>query len=470
MFLRISTLITAFLLSAFIVCASTQNTGTTNSFIREMKAKVGRKITVVGVLRSAKLGWFVAFDGGGVYIYATGASRGEKMSDLNRFEGQTVKATGVLRHFSKPSVPSTEIAAVPPEHFFFDVDEVQVSSTSSSTLTREEASHFAKLALKCVTKEFPNKPDHVINDGADVRGPHVMHPAFYGCFDWHSTVHGHWMLVRLLRLYPDLSEAAEIRAALNGNLAAENLAAEVAYLKQPNRASFERTYGWAWLLKLAEELRGWNDDDGKRWSRNLQPLADALVANYLAFLPKQNYPIRTGVHPNTAFGLEFALDYARAAGDRRLEGLIVERSRTYFGHDVNYPGAWEPGGEDFFSPALMEADLMRRVMKSAEFAAWFHRFLPGVAANQPRALLTPAVVLDRTDPKLVHLDGLNLSRAWCMRNITTALPRSDPARRVLARVAARHAEEGLKHVASGNYEGEHWLASFAVYLLSTPVP
>ncbi len=470
MFLRINTLITAFLLSAFIVCASTQNTRTTNSFIREMKAKVGRKITVVGVLRSAKLGWFVAFDGGGVYIHATGSSRGEKMGDLNRFEGQTVKATGVLRHFSKPSVPSTEIAAVPPEHFFFDVDEVQVSSTSSSSLTREEASHFAKLALKCVTKEFPNKPDHVINDGADVRGPRLMHPAFYGCFDWHSTVHGHWMLVRLLRLYPDLSEAAEIRAALNRNLAAENLAAEVVYLKQPNRASFERTYGWAWLLKLGEELRGWNDDDGKRWSRNLQPLADALVANYLAFLPKQNYPIRTGVHPNTAFGLEFALDYARAAGDRRLEGLIVERSRTYFGHDLNYPGGWEPGGEDFFSPALMEADLMLRVMKPAEFAAWFHRFLPKVAANQPRPLLTPAVVLDRTDPKLVHLDGLNLSRAWCMRNIATVLPRSDPARRVLARAAARHAEEGLKHVASGNYEGEHWLASFAVYLLSTPAP
>lgn|GEM_PF-74952 len=472
MFLKISRLVASLFFLIVLTAASAQAQARTfEAFKREMMPQVGRKITAVGVLKSAKLGWFVAFDGGGVYIYATGASRGEKMSDLNRFEGQTVKATGVLRHFSKPaSVPSTEVAAVPPEHFFFDVDEVQVSSTISSSLTREEASHFAKLALKCVTKEFPNKPDHVINDGADVRSPRVMHPAFYGCFDWHSTVHGHWMLVRLLRLYPDLSEAADIRAALNGNLTAENLAAEVTYLKQPNRTSFERTYGWAWLLKLAEELRGWNDDDGKLWSRNLQPLADVLVANYLAFLPKQNYPIRTGVHPNTAFGLEFALDYARAAGDRRLEELIVERSRTYFGHDVNYPGAWEPGGEDFFSPALMEADLMRRVMKPAEFSAWFHRFLPGVAANQPRALLTPAVVLDRTDPKLVHLDGLNLSRAWCMRNIANSLPRSNAARRVLERAAAHHAEEGLKHVASGNYEGEHWLASFAVYLLSTPAP
>src|SRR6266705_6463036 len=258
MFLRISTLITAFLLSAFIVGASTQNTRTTNSFIREMKAKVGRKITVVGVLKSAKLGWFVAFDGGGGNIYASGSSGGEKMSDLNRFEGQTVKATGVLRHFSKPSVPSTEIAAVPPEHFFFDVDEVQVSSTSSSTLTREEASHFAKLALKCVTKEFPNKPDHVINDGADVRSPRAMHPAFYGCFDWHSTVHGHWMLVRLLRLYPSMPDAHDIRGALNANLSAKNIAGEVSYLNQSNRTSFERTYGWAWLLKLAGELHDWN--------------------------------------------------------------------------------------------------------------------------------------------------------------------------------------------------------------------
>src|SRR5205814_4737963 len=321
--------------------------------------------------------------------------------------------------------------------------EVQVSSTSSSSLTREEASHFAKLALKCVTKEFPNKPDHVINDGADVRGPRLMHPAFYGCFDWHSTIHGHWMLVRLLRLYPDLSEAAEIRAAVNRNLAAENLAAEVAYLKQANRASFERTYGWAWLLKLAEELRGWNDEDGQRWSRNLQPLADALADKLAALLPKQNHPIRTGVHPNTAFGLAFALDYARAAGDKKLESLIVERSRTYYAHDVNYPASWEPGGEDFFSPALMEADLMRRVMSRREFTPWFHRFLPGAARNQPKELLQPAVVTDRTDPKLVHLDVLNLTRAWCMRSNAVALSQTDPARKILARSATAHAQAAL---------------------------
>jgi DUF2891 family protein len=346
----------------------------------------------------------------------------------------------------------------------------QQAKQDQRSLTQAEGSHFAALALKCIQREYPNKPDHTINDAADVRGPRAMHGTFYGCFDWHSSVHGHWMLVHLLRLFPSLPEAREIRSALDANLAAKNIANEVAYLKQSNRASFERTYGWAWLLKLAAELRDWNDQDGKRWSQNLQPLADGFVEKYLSFLPKQNYPIRTGVHPNTAFGLAFALDYARAVGNQKLEALIVERSRTYYAHDTNYPGSWEPGGEDFFSPALMEADLMRRVMSRTEFAAWFHRFLPGVSRGQPKQLLQPAIVTDRTDPKLVHLDGLNLSRAWCMRSIAVALPRNDPARKVLARSAAAHAQAGLDHVASGNYEGEHWLASFAVYLLTTSSP
>jgi Protein of unknown function (DUF2891) len=338
------------------------------------------------------------------------------------------------------------------------------------SLTQEQASHFAQLALKCVQKEYPNKPDHTINDAADVRNPRAMHAVFYGCLDWHSSVHGHWMLVHLLRLFPAIPEAREIRAALDANLSAKNIANEVAYLGQLNRASFERTYGWAWLLKLAEELHGWNDEDGKRWSQNLQPLADAFVEKYLNFLPKQTYPIRTGVHPNTAFGLAFALDYARVVSNQKLESLIVERSRTYFGHDMDYPASWEPGGEDFFSPALIEADLMRRVMSTTEFAGWFHHFLPGTAKGGPKALLQPAIVTDRTDPKLVHLDGLNLSRAWCMRSIAFALPQNDPARKVLAQAATAHAQAALVHVASGNYEGEHWLASFAVYMLTTPTP
>ena len=338
---------------------------------------------------------------------------------------------------------------------------------SGKSLTQQQASHFAALALKCISREFPNKPEHVINNESEVKSPKALHPAFYGCYDWHSSVHGHWMLIRLLKTFANLPEAPQIRSALNANLTAENLAAEAAYMKQPNRQSFERTYGWAWTLKLAEELNSWNDADGKRWSENLKPLAEVIAQSYRTFLPKQTYPIRTGVHPNTAFGLAFALDYAQSAGDRELEALLDERSRAYFVNDTNYPGAWEPGGEDFFSPALMEADLMRRVMKPAEFATWFHRFLPGVAKGNPEALLKPAIVTDRSDPKLVHLDGLNLSRAWCMRSIASALPAKDPARAVLADSAQKHAAAALAHVASGDYAGEHWLASFAVYLLST---
>jgi hypothetical protein len=350
--------------------------------------------------------------------------------------------------------------------FFIALFLTITAQAQMNTLTEKQASHFAALALKCVSREFPNKPEHVINNASEVKGPKVLHPAFYGCYDWHSSVHGHWMLVRLLKMFPGLPESKQIRDALNANLTAENIQQEVAYMKQPNRQSFERTYGWAWALKLAEELHSWNDVDGKRWAENLQPLAETLSNSYRAFLPKQTYPIRTGVHPNTAFGLAFALDYAKAVGDRELESLLEERSRSYFANDVDYPGAWEPGGEDFFSAALMEADLMRRVMKPREFATWFHKFLPGVAKGSPASLVQPAIVTDRSDPKLVHLDGLNLSRAWCMRSIAKALPETDPARKVLSISADKHAAAALAHVASGDYAGEHWLASFAVYLLS----
>jgi len=348
--------------------------------------------------------------------------------------------------------------------------QVTKQTIAHDSLTESQASHFAQLALKCVTREYPNKPEHVLNDAGDIQNPKALHPAFYGCYDWHSSVHGHWMLVRLLRLFPNLPEAPAIRKALGDNLRAENILVETAYLKQKNRQSFERTYGWAWLLKLAEELSLSSNSEAKTWSRNLQPLADAVVESYLLFLPKQTYPIRTGVHPNTAFGLAFAFDYARASGNEKLTGLIIERSRSYFANDRNYPGAWEPGGEDFFSPALMEADLMRRVLTPAEFRHWFDRFLPQLANGIPATLLKPATVTDRTDPKLVHLDGLNLSRAWCMRSIASALPQNDPARKALANSARAHARDALAHVASGDYAGEHWLASFAVYLLLTPKP
>ncbi|MFL6229766.1 MAG: DUF2891 domain-containing protein [Pyrinomonadaceae bacterium] len=341
------------------------------------------------------------------------------------------------------------------------------AQTSVAGLTEPQASHFAALALKCVTKEYPHKLDHVVDDETQVQSPRALHPAFYGCYDWHSSAHGHWLLARLLRLYPQLPEARAIRAALGGNLTAQNINAEVAYFAQKDRSSFERTYGWAWLLKLAEELNSFDDADARRWSQALAPLAAEIAARYVAFLPKQTYPIRTGVHPNTAFGLSFALDYARAANDRKLAALVEERARTYYGRDANYPGAWEPGGEDFFSPAFIEADLMRRVLNPTEFARWFHRFLPHLAQGEPPTLLRPATVSDRSDPKLVHLDGLNLSRAWCMRSVAAALPAADPVRARLLAASDAHARDALAHVASGNYEGEHWLATFAVYLLST---
>jgi hypothetical protein len=341
-------------------------------------------------------------------------------------------------------------------------------------LSPEVAGGLAQLALGCIEREFPNKPDHVLNDSSELWSPKDMHPAFYGCFDWHSSVHGHWMLVRLLKTVPSLPHQQEIRNALNRNLSGANILAEVEYLGQANRKSFERTYGWAWLLKLAEELENWDDPDGRRWSENIHPLADAIAQRYIDFLPKQNYPIRTGVHPNTAFGLAFAYDYAtsRIAGSknpglrRKLQEVVEERARYYYNGDRAAPAGWEPGGEDFFSPVLMEADLMRRILPEADFQRWFHDFLPGLESGAGENLLAPAVVIDRTDPKLVHLDGLNLSRAWCLKGIVSALPDNDPAVNVLSESARVHALAGLSQVASGNYEGEHWLASFAVYLLT----
>jgi hypothetical protein len=334
-------------------------------------------------------------------------------------------------------------------------------------LTREQASGFARLALKAVDKEYPNKPEHVLAGPGDVKAPKALHPTFYGSYDWHSSVHGHWMLARLLRVFPDLPEAIEIRTVLNAHLTAPNLRVEADYFARKESRSFERPYGWAWLLKLAEELQGWDDPDAARWAQALEPLCTVIVTRYLEFFPKQTYAIRTGVHPNTAFGLAFAHDYARVAGNARLQKLVEERASAYFGADADAPARWEPSGADFFSPILVEADLMRRVLGPAEFPAWFARFLPGAARGEPKALFAPATVTDRTDPQLVHLDGLNLSRAWCLRSIAAALPVGDPTRAVLNDAAARHANAALEHVASGDYAGEHWLASFAVFLLTS---
>ncbi len=335
------------------------------------------------------------------------------------------------------------------------------------TLTRANASAFAKLALKGARKEYPNKPGHVLLNDADAKTPRALHPAFYGCYDWHSAVHGHWMLAHLLKRFPDLPEAKEIREVLNAHLTEENIRGEVEYFNRKEAKSFERPYGWTWLLKLAEELHGWDDADAKRWSKELKPLAELIAARYVEHFPKQTYPIRSGVHPNTAFGFSFALDYARAVGDLKLEALIVERAKNYYAKDVDAPARWEPDGSDFLSPSLCEANLMRRVLPPAEFREWFHKYLPGAARGEPKSLFEPAIVTDRSDPQLVHLDGLNLSRAASMRGIASALAADDPARKVLAASAQKHAAASLRHVASGEYAGEHWLASFAVWMLSS---
>ncbi|MCE9531927.1 MAG: DUF2891 domain-containing protein [Planctomycetes bacterium] len=344
----------------------------------------------------------------------------------------------------------------------------QLRKKEGTTMTQEQASAFAKLALKGLQKEYPNKPADVLNEASDIKSPKAMHPAFYGCFDWHSSVHGHWMLIRLLKQFPDLPEKKQVRTILSEHLTAKNLQAEADYFARPNSQSYERPYGWAWLLKLAEELHGWDDPDAKEWSKNLKPLTDIIVARYLAYFPKQTYPIRSGVHSSTAFGLAFAHDYARAVDHKALRELIEERSRAYYAKDAGIPAKWEPDGADFFSPSLMEADLMRRILAAADYRDWLSKFLPDLVKGEPKNLLEPAKVSDRTDPQIVHLDGLNLSRAWCMRSIASSLPQDDLIRKALTESAKLHTDAALRHIASGDYAGEHWLASFAVYLLSLP--
>jgi hypothetical protein len=327
------------------------------------------------------------------------------------------------------------------------------------------ASRFARIALDNVVREYPGKPEHVLNGPGDVSFPRVLHPAFYGSYDWHSSVHMHWMLVRLLRRFPALREAAEIAALLDRHLSRDAIAGEVAYLARPGTASFERTYGWAWLLKLAEELGRGTTPDFARWRENIEPLAKAFVARYLAYLPRAACPLRGGTHPNSAFGLAFALDYARASGEGDLAALCEAKARTWFGGDRDYPASWEPSGSDFLSPALVEADLMRRVLAADAFATWLARFLPWFLSGEPATLFTPAVPTDRGDPQIVHLDGLSFSRAWCLDGIAEALPKGDGRIAVATEAAAVHRLAGMDGLQSGDYMGAHWLASFAVLSL-----
>ena len=321
-------------------------------------------------------------------------------------------------------------------------------------LTPELASSFARTALANVAQEYPAKLDHVMGGPADVRGPRELHPAFYGSFDWHSCVHMHWTLARARRLHPSLPERAAIDGVFDARLTVRNVEGECAYLARPESAAFERTYGWAWLLELARELRG------ERWWPVLRPLADALAARYVDYLPRQRYPLRQGLHPNSAFGLAFAIDYADAAGETVLRAACVDAAHRWFARDRDAPVAWEPSGIDFLSPTLMEADLMRRVLGPRDFPSWLDAFVPGGFA------LAPVAVDDRSDGYIVHLDGLNLSRAWCMEGIARALPAEDPRVATLRASATAHLDAGMRGLASGDYAGAHWLATFATLALT----
>jgi hypothetical protein len=331
-------------------------------------------------------------------------------------------------------------------------------------LTPELASKFAALALAHITREYPNKLDHVLNDSSDLRAPRQLHPVFFGSFDWHSSVHGYWLLATLLRRFPSLPQARQITALFDVQLTEPSVSAEVEYLRQPLRATFERTYGWAWLLMLSAELARHEVESDKPWSRVLKPLTTAFVERFRAFLPKATYPIRVGTHFNSAFALSLSLEYATVVGDSDFRDLLVTKAVAWFGDDVDCQ-AWEPGGDDFLSSALIEAECMRRALAASEFTAWMSGFLPGLAERRPSSLFQPAVVSDRSDGKIAHLDGLNLSRAWCWRSLAGTWKERDPRRAVALSAAQRHLDAGLPQVA-GDYMGEHWLATFALLALS----
>ncbi|WP_043832772.1 DUF2891 domain-containing protein [Muricoccus aerilatus] len=325
--------------------------------------------------------------------------------------------------------------------------------SAGSRLSEALSSRLAAIALDHAEREYPHKPDHVLEGPADARTPAALHPAFFGSFDWHSCVHAHWMLARLLRRFPGMPQAPAIRALLHRRLTPEAVAGECAYLARPSARGFERPYGWGWLLALAAELALHPEEP---WARRLAPLAEAFARRFRDFLPLATYPVRTGTHGNTAFALLMAADV--------MEAEIAPFARRFYGPDRDCPAWGEPGGDDFLSPTLVEAALMARLLPPAEFGHWFDAFLPRLAEGQPATLLTPATVSDRTDGKIAHLDGLNLSRAWCWRRLAAALPEGDARRPAMLAAAAAHLEAGLPHVA-GHYMGEHWLATFAVLAL-----
>src|SRR6516165_7740200 len=342
---------------------------------------------------------------------------------------------------------------------------------AAGPLDAAAAARFAALALKCLHQEYPNHLSHTLSSDSDARPPHELTPAFYGCLDWHSDVHGHWLLVRLIRLFPDAPFAAEARAAVARSLTPQNIAGEIAYLRGSGRASFERPYGLAWLLQLAAELRRSDDADVRSWAAALAPLETEVAARLESYLPKLYYPIRIGEHDQSAFALGLMWDWAAVSDDARMRAVVSDAAQRFYRHDRDCPLAYEPSGEDFLSPCLAEADFMRRVLPPAEFATWLAAFLPQIphgaaGATAKSAWLTPGVVTDRSDPKLAHIDGLNLSRAWMLEGIAHGLPPRDLRIPALKAAAQTHADAALPAVTGEHYEGGHWLGTFAVYLTS----
>jgi hypothetical protein len=329
------------------------------------------------------------------------------------------------------------------------------------------AQRFADLALACVAKEYPNKISHLLNSDADVAPPRKLTPAFYGCYDWHSSVHGHWLLARLIRTFPDAPFAKPAREALRKSLTGENLKKEAAYLRAEGRASFERPYGMAWLLQLSLELREWDDPDAREMLANLRPLEEAILERLKTWLPKLSHPVRIGEHNQSAFALGLIFDYARGTRNDPVGELVVKKIQEFYKEDKDCSLSYEPSGEDFLSPCLGEADAMRRVMVSPdEYAKWLGKFLPAIPTTTTGDWLPVAVSPDPSDPKLAHLDGLNLSRAWMLEGIVSGLPENDERRPALLAAAKAHRRAGLAAVTGAHYEGGHWLGSFAVYLVT----
>lgn len=338
-----------------------------------------------------------------------------------------------------------------------------MSADDALQMNAKYAEMFVSLALSHITREFPNKLDHVLLGSDDVRGPRALHPIFYGSFDWHSCVHGYWLLSRLYRQFPNLRQVAQIRALFEEHLTPDNVAVEAEYAAHPSRAGFERPYGWAWLLKLCAELQLNRSEEGQRWAAALKPLAEVFTKRFIDFLPKATYPIRTGTHFNTAFAVSLALEYADALGEVKLGDTLRETAKRWYGKDAD-ASAWEPSGDDFLSSTLAEAECMRRVLTGSEFNSWFTAFLPHLTSRQPVALFTPATVSDRADGKIGHLDGLNLSRAWCWRSLASHMTPGDTRRAVMQDAANIHLRASLPHI-TGDYSGEHWLATYALLAL-----